>query len=77
MEVHFTAEQEDELSRIAHHAGVDAERFVREGASRAVLNSTDSAPLFVKVLNKLTGANWLMTKRCADAHPLDGICAAA
>ncbi len=36
MEVHFTAEQEDELSRIALHAGVDTERFVREAALRAV-----------------------------------------
>jgi predicted transcriptional regulator len=36
MEVHFTPEQEAELSRIAAHAGTDSENFVRDAALRAV-----------------------------------------
>jgi predicted transcriptional regulator len=36
MEVHFTPEQEAEISRFARHAGVDNERFVQEAALRAV-----------------------------------------
>src|SRR5580658_2753737 len=34
MEVHFTPEQETELSQIAAHAGTDAERLVKEAALR-------------------------------------------
>ncbi len=36
MEVHFTPEQEAQLSRIATHAGTDAERLVKEAALRLV-----------------------------------------
>lgn len=36
MEVHFTPEQEAEISRLARHAGVNNERFVQEAALRAV-----------------------------------------
>ena len=32
MEVHFTPEQEAKLSRIAAHAGTDAEHLVKEAA---------------------------------------------
>jgi predicted transcriptional regulator len=34
MEVHFTAEQETQLSQIATHAGTDAERLVKDAALR-------------------------------------------
>jgi predicted transcriptional regulator len=34
MEVHFTSEQEAQLSRIATYAGTDAERFVKDAALR-------------------------------------------
>ena len=36
MEVHFTPEQEARLSRIATHAGTDAERLVKDAALRLV-----------------------------------------
>jgi predicted transcriptional regulator len=36
MEVHFTPEQEAQLSRIATHAGMDAERLVKDAALRFV-----------------------------------------
>jgi predicted transcriptional regulator len=36
MEVHFTPEQEAQLSRIANHAGMDAERLVKDAALRLV-----------------------------------------
>jgi len=32
MEVHFTPEQEDQLSQIATHAGMDTEHFVKDAA---------------------------------------------
>jgi predicted transcriptional regulator len=34
MEVHFTPEQEAQLSEIARHSGTDAERVVKEAALR-------------------------------------------
>jgi predicted transcriptional regulator len=34
MEVHFTPEQEAQLSQIAHHSGTDAEQLVKEAALR-------------------------------------------
>ena len=34
MEVHFTAEQETQLSQMATHAGTDAERLVKDAALR-------------------------------------------
>ena len=34
MEVHFTPDQEEQLSQIASHAGTDAERLVKQAASR-------------------------------------------
>ncbi len=34
MEVHFTPEQETQLSQIATHAGIDAERLVKDAALR-------------------------------------------
>jgi len=34
MEVHFTPEQEAQLSQIASHAGTDAEHLVKDGAMR-------------------------------------------
>jgi predicted transcriptional regulator len=34
MEVHFTPEQEAQLSQIAAHAGTDAERLVKDAALR-------------------------------------------
>ena len=34
MEVHFTPEQETQLSQIAIHAGTDAERLVKDAALR-------------------------------------------
>jgi len=34
MEVHFTPEQEAQLSRIASHAGADTERLVKDAALR-------------------------------------------
>ena len=34
MEVHFTPEQETQLSQIATHAGTDAERLVKDAALR-------------------------------------------
>ena len=34
MEVHFTPEQEAQLSEIANHAGVDAEHLVKNAALR-------------------------------------------
>ena len=36
MEVHFTPEQEAQLSRIATHAGTDTERLVKDAALRLV-----------------------------------------
>jgi predicted transcriptional regulator len=36
MEVHFTPEQEAQLSRIANHAGTDTERLVKDAALRLV-----------------------------------------
>jgi predicted transcriptional regulator len=36
MEVHFTPEQEAELSRIATHAGTDTEHLVQNAALRLV-----------------------------------------
>jgi predicted transcriptional regulator len=36
MEVHFTPEQEAQLSRIATHAGMDAEHLVKDAALRLV-----------------------------------------
>jgi predicted transcriptional regulator len=36
MEVHFTPEQEAELSNIATQAGIDAERLVRDAAMRVL-----------------------------------------
>ena len=34
MEVHFTSEQEAQLSRLATHAGMDVEHFVKDAALR-------------------------------------------
>ena len=34
MEVHFTPEQEAQLSQVASHAGTDAERLVKDAALR-------------------------------------------
>jgi predicted transcriptional regulator len=34
MEVHFTPEQEAQLAQIATNAGIDAERLVKDAASR-------------------------------------------
>jgi predicted transcriptional regulator len=34
MEVHFTPEQESQLSQIAIHAGIDAEQLVKDAALR-------------------------------------------
>lgn len=34
MEVHFSPEQEAQLSRVAAHAGVDTELFVKDAALR-------------------------------------------
>lgn len=39
MEVHFTPDQEAQLSQIATHAGTDAERLVRDAALRLVEES--------------------------------------
>jgi predicted transcriptional regulator len=36
MEVHFTPEQEAQLSRIANHAGTDTEHLVKDAALRLV-----------------------------------------
>jgi predicted transcriptional regulator len=36
MEVHFTPEQEAQLSRIASHSGTDTERLVKDAALRLV-----------------------------------------
>jgi predicted transcriptional regulator len=36
MEVHFTPEQEAQLSRIATHAGTDTERLVKDAVLRLV-----------------------------------------
>jgi predicted transcriptional regulator len=36
MEVHFTPEQEAQLSQIAAHAGTDAEHLVKDAALRLV-----------------------------------------
>jgi len=36
MEVHFTPEQETQLSRIATHAGTDVEELVRDAALRLI-----------------------------------------
>ena len=36
MEVHFTPEQEAQLSRIATHAGLDTEQLVKDAALRLV-----------------------------------------
>jgi len=36
MEVHFSPEQEAQLSRIASHAGMDAELFVKDAALRRI-----------------------------------------
>ena len=36
MEVHFTPDQEAQLSQIATHAGMDAERLVKDAALRLV-----------------------------------------
>jgi predicted transcriptional regulator len=36
MEVHFTLEQEAQLSRIATHAGMDTEHLVKDAALRVV-----------------------------------------
>lgn len=40
MEVHFTPEQEAQLSQIATHAGKDAEHWVKDIALRAVEETT-------------------------------------
>lgn len=34
MEVHFTPEQEEQLSQMASHAGMDTERLVKDAALR-------------------------------------------
>lgn len=36
MEVHFTPEQEAQIARIASHAGMDTEHFVKDAALRVV-----------------------------------------
>jgi predicted transcriptional regulator len=36
MEVHFTPEQEAQLSRIASHSGTEAEQLVKEAALRVL-----------------------------------------
>ena len=36
MEVHFTSEQEAQLSQIANRAGIDTEQLVKEAALRVV-----------------------------------------
>ena len=36
MEVHFSPEQEAQLSRVASHAGMDTEHFVRDAALQRV-----------------------------------------
>lgn len=40
MEVHFTPEQEAQLSKIATHAGTDTERLVKDAALRLVEEDT-------------------------------------
>jgi hypothetical protein len=36
MEVHFSPEQEAQISRVASHDGMDTERFVKDAALRIV-----------------------------------------
>ncbi len=43
MEVHFTPEQEAQLSQIATHAGTDAEWLVKEAALRLVRRGIEQA----------------------------------
>ena len=40
MEVHFTPEQETQLSQIATHAGTDPEQLVKEAALRLLEDET-------------------------------------
>ena len=40
MEVHFTPEQESQLSQIASHAGMDTERLVKDAALRLLEQDT-------------------------------------
>jgi predicted transcriptional regulator len=40
MEVHFTADQEAQLSQIATHAGTDTEHLVKNAALRLVEQTT-------------------------------------
>jgi len=41
MEVHFTPEQEAQLSAIANHAGIDTEQLVKDAALRLVEEDAD------------------------------------
>jgi hypothetical protein len=78
MEVHFTPEQEAQLSQIANLPVRDAERLVKEPC--AFLSRTVSAPLCRRASRRPTAGNSSKSKRWTrasnrclipDAYPLD------
>jgi SOS response regulatory protein OraA/RecX len=57
MEVHFTPEQEAQLSEIARQSGTDTERVVKEAALRLLKQDEHFRAAVRKVLNRRTAAN--------------------
>jgi hypothetical protein len=62
MEVHFTPEQETQLSQIAAHAGTDTERLVKDAALRLLQEEARFRAAVRKVSRRPTGASSLKKK---------------
>jgi len=63
MEVHFTPEQEAQLSQIASRAGTDTERLVKDAALRLLGQDARFAPLCGKAWRRPTARNSSKRKR--------------
>ena len=85
MQVHFTAEQEAQISQVATHHGVDAERLVKDAALRVMDEAVfDSVLLSARALLRpmkascwrmMTSGDGLSSKNAFATHPLDRACA--
>jgi hypothetical protein len=56
MEVHFTPEQEAQLSQIATHAGADAERLVKDAALRLPQRTCSALAITSKSTTPISGS---------------------
>jgi len=76
MELHFTPEQEMQLSQIATHTGIDAERLVKgsmvkDAALRLLQEEARFRAAVGKVSHRLTGASSLKKRKWSPAAAAD------